>query len=414
MQQIFSGKLKKNDDVSTYTQDEVIYVLDDFDCMSDIFMDRDLKDKKQDDKDIIDHQKLEIEYLKKQLKHFKTRKNVTKQEPSKHDDNYLDDIIDDFDRYPKGDFYTTTTQITLQNILEILDGVIEMDGRMIIMTTNKRDILDPALIRPGRIDLDLEFKYPTRDLILYIFNYMYKNYTQDERHDVLQKYGKYIKDSELSTAKIINCFMYIDMNVGMENLLSNYNYDIDSGYCDNDPNFDAIETLEKITREITEITKKKSKTIKTEIPEIDLLQKFKNNIQINVSTSISGTRSSIMEDDSNELETNFSSKYNEYIEFEFPEPISITRYSIFNGKRCIMCHWELVGTTKDGKETKLDERFNSTESEFTGQVTNCDFYKCITLKTIGESKFTHNSDIREYQNSRAMNIRFIQFFGNVV
>jgi SpoVK/Ycf46/Vps4 family AAA+-type ATPase len=41
--------------------------------------------------------------------------------------------------------------------LEILDGVVECPGRMVIMTTNRRGLLDPALIRPGRIDVEIEF-----------------------------------------------------------------------------------------------------------------------------------------------------------------------------------------------------------------------------------------------------------------
>ena len=46
----------------------------------------------------------------------------------------------------------------LSYFLNILDGLIECDGRIIIMTTNKPNMLDPALIRPGRIDEKIEFK----------------------------------------------------------------------------------------------------------------------------------------------------------------------------------------------------------------------------------------------------------------
>lgn len=48
-------------------------------------------------------------------------------------------------------------RLTLGALLEILDGVVECPGRMVIMTTNRRGILDPALIRPGRIDVEIEF-----------------------------------------------------------------------------------------------------------------------------------------------------------------------------------------------------------------------------------------------------------------
>merc|ERR1711978_451763 len=49
-------------------------------------------------------------------------------------------------------------ELKLSDLLEALDGVLEMNGRMLIMTTNHLEKLDPALIRPGRVDTSLEFK----------------------------------------------------------------------------------------------------------------------------------------------------------------------------------------------------------------------------------------------------------------
>jgi SpoVK/Ycf46/Vps4 family AAA+-type ATPase len=40
--------------------------------------------------------------------------------------------------------------LTLANLLEVLDGVMEMEGRMLVITTNYPEKLDKALIRPGR------------------------------------------------------------------------------------------------------------------------------------------------------------------------------------------------------------------------------------------------------------------------
>ena len=51
-----------------------------------------------------------------------------------------------------------TDELTLMEILTILDGTIEIPGRIIIMTTNHPDILDKALIRPGRVDIQVNFK----------------------------------------------------------------------------------------------------------------------------------------------------------------------------------------------------------------------------------------------------------------
>lgn len=46
----------------------------------------------------------------------------------------------------------------LSYLLNILDGIKESQDRIIIMTTNHVEKLDPALIRPGRIDLNIKFK----------------------------------------------------------------------------------------------------------------------------------------------------------------------------------------------------------------------------------------------------------------
>lgn len=59
--------------------------------------------------------------------------------------------------------------LTLSDILELLDGIIEIDGRMVVMTTNHVDVMDPALTRPGRFDLCLEFKELSRDNIASLF-----------------------------------------------------------------------------------------------------------------------------------------------------------------------------------------------------------------------------------------------------
>src|SRR5690606_10180375 len=47
--------------------------------------------------------------------------------------------------------------ITFSGLLNALDGIITADETVIFMTTNHIDRLDPALIRPGRVDLKEEF-----------------------------------------------------------------------------------------------------------------------------------------------------------------------------------------------------------------------------------------------------------------
>ena len=47
--------------------------------------------------------------------------------------------------------------LTLADVLEMLDGVVKMPGRVVVFTTNHPERLDPALLRPGRVDVRLEF-----------------------------------------------------------------------------------------------------------------------------------------------------------------------------------------------------------------------------------------------------------------
>ena len=43
-------------------------------------------------------------------------------------------------------------RLTLSGLLNAIDGVTSSEGRIVFMTTNYVDKLDPALIRPGRVD----------------------------------------------------------------------------------------------------------------------------------------------------------------------------------------------------------------------------------------------------------------------
>eukprot|EP00516_Mucochytrium_quahogii_P001398 CAMPEP_0203744454 /NCGR_PEP_ID=MMETSP0098-20131031/514_1 /ASSEMBLY_ACC=CAM_ASM_000208 /TAXON_ID=96639 /ORGANISM=" , Strain NY0313808BC1" /LENGTH=573 /DNA_ID=CAMNT_0050631969 /DNA_START=1871 /DNA_END=3589 /DNA_ORIENTATION=- len=60
-------------------------------------------------------------------------------------------------------YVTSTDKLNLQGLLEVLDGVIDAEDRILIMTTNHPEKLDPALIRPGRIDKILKLDYVKSD-----------------------------------------------------------------------------------------------------------------------------------------------------------------------------------------------------------------------------------------------------------
>lgn len=47
-------------------------------------------------------------------------------------------------------------RVSFSGLLNALDGVRSQEGRVLFMTTNHREKLDPALLRPGRCDLQVE------------------------------------------------------------------------------------------------------------------------------------------------------------------------------------------------------------------------------------------------------------------
>jgi chaperone BCS1 len=51
----------------------------------------------------------------------------------------------------------TRSLITLSGLLNAIDGNASQEGRLLIMTSNQPDALDPALTRPGRIDKKVYF-----------------------------------------------------------------------------------------------------------------------------------------------------------------------------------------------------------------------------------------------------------------
>ncbi|CAL1714276.1 unnamed protein product [Somion occarium] len=55
-----------------------------------------------------------------------------------------------------------SSRITLSGLLNALDGVGAQEGRILFATTNRYNALDPALCRPGRMDLHIEFKLASK------------------------------------------------------------------------------------------------------------------------------------------------------------------------------------------------------------------------------------------------------------
>ncbi|KAF2874457.1 P-loop containing nucleoside triphosphate hydrolase protein [Massariosphaeria phaeospora] len=65
------------------------------------------------------------------------------------------------------------TKVSLSTLLNVLDGLASSAGRLLIMTTNHIGRLDPALIRPGRVDMKLELHLANEDMTNQLFYFVY-------------------------------------------------------------------------------------------------------------------------------------------------------------------------------------------------------------------------------------------------
>jgi len=65
------------------------------------------------------------------------------------------------------------SQVTFSGLLNALDGVAAAEGRVLFMTTNYLNRLDPALVRPGRVDRMEFIGLANRDMIRKMYERFY-------------------------------------------------------------------------------------------------------------------------------------------------------------------------------------------------------------------------------------------------
>jgi len=160
--------------------DQRIYVLEDVDCQSDIVMERTLK------------------------------MNVNQPEPIMSSD--------DLNKEPQKK-YEDSNKVDLSFLLNLLDGVLENPGRIVIMTSNHPDTLDSALIRPGRIDVIAKFRNCSNTTIKDMIEFFYDTKLSEEdieRIYVLQE--GIITPAELSKVMFENFTDIQATIIHMENL----------------------------------------------------------------------------------------------------------------------------------------------------------------------------------------------------
>ncbi|THU99238.1 P-loop containing nucleoside triphosphate hydrolase protein, partial [Dendrothele bispora CBS 962.96] len=99
----------------------------------------------------------------------------------------------------------TGSRVTLSGLLNALDGIGAQEGRILFATTNKYASLDPALCRPGRMDLHIEFKLASKYQARGLFKQFYHPYKmfdevmEEDEDDVDEELkGEKRKEKELS------------------------------------------------------------------------------------------------------------------------------------------------------------------------------------------------------------------------
>lgn len=107
------------------------------------------------------------------------KKKVTRPMLRKTDIDFVNDMTDGNELDSMGTDSTPALRrrsscgITLSGLLNVIDGVASQEGRILIMTSNAPEKLDPALLRPGRVDMKMHFTLAIRDQLKEMFMKMY-------------------------------------------------------------------------------------------------------------------------------------------------------------------------------------------------------------------------------------------------
>jgi hypothetical protein len=105
----------------------------------------------------------------------------------------------------------TQEKLSLSCLLNILDGILETPGRIIIMTTNHPQLLDRALIRPGRIDLMCEFTKCTNEMIIEFIEKFYDVELNDLNKQDIMTIEKYkYTPAEITKILFENFYNYLN------------------------------------------------------------------------------------------------------------------------------------------------------------------------------------------------------------
>ena len=158
----FEETYNSNNEENTITFDKKIIVFEDIDCMTNIVNDRANGDSAKNNAgggDIDNNSESGDDNIN-------TKDLISAVVKGMKDDNtsFLESLNTD----------KINDKLTLSFLLNLIDGIRETPGRIIIITSNYYNYLDKALIRPGRIDITLNMQNASVQTIAEMFEYFYK------------------------------------------------------------------------------------------------------------------------------------------------------------------------------------------------------------------------------------------------
>ncbi|MGC9309142.1 MAG: CDC48 family AAA ATPase [Candidatus Nanoarchaeia archaeon] len=91
-------------------------------------------------------------------------------------------FFDEFDSISKqrGSSLSDATEKVVNQLLTELDGIEDLEKVVVIAATNRKDLIDPSLLRPGRIDAIVELDVPDKETRKKIFEVHTKNMPLDK------------------------------------------------------------------------------------------------------------------------------------------------------------------------------------------------------------------------------------------
>ncbi len=104
-------------------------------------------------------------------------------------------------------------QITFSGLLNILDGVAAKPGLITFLTTNYKMKLDKALLRPGRIDYQIEFNYATKNQIYSMYKRFFPQNIEKDFEDLWLKIKKLKLTMSLLQSYFYQCYQSEEMDL---------------------------------------------------------------------------------------------------------------------------------------------------------------------------------------------------------